>query len=45
MRAPRSSDAEVDVAFPCRGNINIGHAADKMEGPGMATRERGERGN
>jgi hypothetical protein len=34
---------EVDVAFPCRGNINIGHTADKMEGP--ATRERGERGN
>lgn len=40
-----SGATEVDVAFPCQGNINIGHDADKMEGPWMATRERGERRN
>jgi len=41
----RMSMTEVNVAFPCQGNINIGRAADKMEGPRMATRERGERRN
>lgn len=36
------STTKVNVAFPCQGNINIGRAADKMEGSRMATRERGE---
>jgi len=39
----RTSTTKVNVAFPCQGNINIGRAADKMEGSRMATLERGER--
>lgn len=42
--SPSWTTTEVNVAFPCQGNINIGRAADKMEGSRMATRERGERG-